>query len=280
MTDQPQTRPTQVPAFREISSDTNPTFKDLKKAKDNEHQDLCIASGLRFFDMIPPTSLQVIAVKKSWLDAQSPNSKARKILQTYFDQPVQRLVLSDPLFDSINPSNVPDCVFALRKPLSTRIALNELFQWKGSTLLLTGRNPLNLGAQIRTAAAFGLDRVVRLSGSVDPFHSLVIRSSAGASLRYSPYHTDGISALGEFANTLSAAESKRLILFDLEGQPLPNFRFPKNPIFLFGEEGQGLADFAQSHRCSQVNIPMSKSVESLNLGASTAIALYAWHTRQ
>lgn len=267
--------------FREIQSTDNPVFRDLKKAAINSHSDLCLVHGYRLLDSIPEARLKMILVKKSWWTSLSANAQEKLALEASRPHAVQRLELSDRLFDELNSANVPDCISVCSKSKQLSVSFGDLFSNHQSTLLITGRNPLNVGAQIRSAVAFGIETIALLKGSVSPDHSQVIRASAGASLRGHCLLTGSAEDLLEYCKSIDGGPSQqtqRLVVLDLAGTPLPRFRFPTHPVFLLGEEGPGLAALRGLKAGCRVTIPISNQVESLNLATATAIALYAWRS--
>src|SRR6185436_1029430 len=56
--------------------------------------------------------------------------------------------------------------------------------------------------------------------------------------------------------------------------PLVNFKWPKNTLMIFGEEGVGLTPEIQSHCEAIVAIEMFGSVRSLNCGTASGIVMY------
>ena len=125
-------------------------------------------------------------------------------------------------------------------------------------------DPLNLGAILRSAEAFGASRVILLEEAANPFLPKAIKASAGSSLRIAMEKGPSLGALsGEF------------IALDLEGTSLPDFRWPANPRLLVGEEGPGLRGLSSAVCLQKISIPVH-GVESLNAGVATSIALYSF----
>jgi tRNA G18 (ribose-2'-O)-methylase SpoU len=58
--------------------------------------------------------------------------------------------------------------------------------------------------------------------------------------------------------------------------PLHEAALPEACILLFGQEGPGLSDEARSACSSLVAIPQYGSTRSINAGAASAVAMYAW----
>lgn len=123
-------------------------------------------------------------------------------------------------------------------------------------------DPQNLGAVLRSAEAFGVDKVVLLEEAANPFLPKAIKASAGSSLRVKLERGPRLSELtGSF------------YALDLEGAPLPQFRWPAAARLLIGEEGTGLKHLSPQARIQALSIPTA-GVESLNAGVAAGIALF------
>ncbi len=135
-----------------------------------------------------------------------------------------------------------------------------------STSLLLGLalwrvvDPGNVGAVVRTAGAFGA-AVALSAGCADPTSPRALRASAGAI-----FHVP----LAGFED----APGRRIALVAHGGKPLRDVELAEPLTFVLGAEREGLpADVVAS--CDEVaTIPIPGQVESLNVAATAAIALY------
>jgi tRNA G18 (ribose-2'-O)-methylase SpoU len=134
----------------------------------------------------------------------------------------------------------------------------------GLSLFVPFQDPENVGAVIRSAAAFGANRVILLEGSAHPFHPKAVRASGGSVLQIEMRTGPRLDAL--------PAELP-LTPLSTEGLDIGRFRFPDPCGLLPGVEGEGLP---QAWRTRSVAIPMDSGVESLNAAAAVAVALYLW----
>jgi tRNA G18 (ribose-2'-O)-methylase SpoU len=135
---------------------------------------------------------------------------------------------------------------------------------KGCSLLVPFQDPENVGAVIRSAAAFGARQVILLAESAHPFHPKSLRASGGTvmsiRLRQGP-------SLKELPADLP------IIALSVEGADIRTTVFPPSFGLLIGLEGPGLpAIWRRTARC----IPIRATVESLNAAAAAAVALYEW----
>lgn len=146
-------------------------------------------------------------------------------------------------------------------------------------LLLEGlQDPGNVGALIRTAAAFDYSGVVLSGESADPFSPKAVQASAGSVLsvwlRRTARYLDLAKELKKHGCTLVAA--------DVHGEPLKSdFRLPERHALFLGSEGAGLSDDILVMADKKVRIPIDRNnAESLNVAASGAIMMFLGRERE
>jgi RNA methyltransferase, TrmH family len=140
-----------------------------------------------------------------------------------------------------------------RADLPCNTALLGVALWRVS-------DPGNLGAVVRTAGAFGASVGVS-AGCADPTSPRALRASAGAIFRV-PVH--GFEK-----------EGRCLALVAHGGTPLAEIDLAGPLTFVLGAEREGLPDEVVAACDEAATIPISAGVESLNVAAAAAIALYA-----
>jgi len=146
---------------------------------------------------------------------------------------------------------------------------------RGSALLVAAdgvTDPRNLGAIIRSAAAFGGQGVIvpkRRSVGVTP---AVWKTSAGQ-LSHAP-----VALATNLTNTLKALKERGYFVVGLAGdtsQSLPEAQLGDVPIVLVvGAEGAGLSRLVRETCDMVVSIPLDPRTESLNASVACGIALY------
>ena len=136
-------------------------------------------------------------------------------------------------------------------------------------------NPTNLGAIIRSAAALGWDGIILTSGSADPLARRALRVSMGTGLMI-PFarleDSDDVHALLHQHEYRTFSLSPRIDALDIRSVSVAST--DRVAIYL-GSERDGLTTETMQNTDEIVRIPMSSSVDSLNVGAAAAIALYA-----
>jgi TrmH family RNA methyltransferase len=126
-------------------------------------------------------------------------------------------------------------------------------------------DPGNVGTLIRTADAFGA-AVVLSPGSADPTGPKALRASAGSLFRV---------PVGSF----DEVDGRRIALVAHGGPSLRSVDLTEPVVFVLGSEREGLPDDVLAG-CEEVaTIPTAAGVESLNVAAAGAIALYEWSRR-
>lgn len=139
---------------------------------------------------------------------------------------------------------------------------------QGVSVLLPFQDPENVGAAVRSAAAFGASQVIFLRESAHPFHPKALRASAGGVLELPLRSGPGLADL---------PADLPLVALSAEGEDLAAIRFPEAFGLLAGLEGPGLPAALRLHAA---RIPIRPGVESLNAAAALAVALYEWRRRK
>ena len=135
-------------------------------------------------------------------------------------------------------------------------------------------NPGNLGSLIRSADAFGASAVVTTGHGADPYDPRVIRASLGACFTTPIVQEPSAKRLEAFLESISAA-GIRVVGTDSEGSTSLRGAELARPIALvFGNETTGLSARLRERIEQIVRIPMTGSVNSLNLACAASIVLY------
>ena len=133
-------------------------------------------------------------------------------------------------------------------------------------------DPRNLGAIVRSVAAFGGHGVVVPSRRSAGMTASAWKTSAGAAARIPVAQASNLTqALKDFRKA-----GFFVIGLDMDGEvELPSLELAGEPlVVVVGSEGKGLSRLV-SETCDQiVSVPMSSGVESLNAGISVGVTLY------
>lgn len=147
---------------------------------------------------------------------------------------------------------------------------------RGSTPLILAldgiTDPHNLGAALRSAAAFGASGLVlpaRRSASVN---ATAWKVSAGAAARVP------VAQVTNLVRTLQAYQKQGLFVVGLDGQAsvtIEDFGLASEPLVLvLGSEGKGLSRLVRETCDMTVAIPIHSEMESLNAAVALGVTLY------
>ena len=137
----------------------------------------------------------------------------------------------------------------------------------------------NVGAIFRSVAALGADAVLVTPRCADPLYRRSVRVSMGTVFQVPWTRIDpwpgGIAELQEAGFTVAALALREdaLTMRQLEAD------LPARLALVLGTEGDGLADRTVAAADLAVRIPMAGGVDSLNVAAASALALYATQPR-
>ncbi|MCU1416701.1 MAG: rRNA methyltransferase [Schumannella sp.] len=134
-------------------------------------------------------------------------------------------------------------------------------------------DPTNVGAIFRSVAGIGADAVLVTPRTSDPFYRRAIRVSMGTVLQV-PWTR--APELPELAPLLRAAgfEVAALALTP-EAVSLRNYLVPERVALVLGSEGDGLSPESLAAADVHLRIPMRHGIDSLNVAAAAAVAIYA-----
>jgi RNA methyltransferase, TrmH family len=142
-------------------------------------------------------------------------------------------------------------------------------------LILDGvGNPHNLGAIVRSAAYFGIERIVLIDRPDQALPSAAsYRIAEGALDRVTLYRASLQAALGALKRCYRIVGTA-----PDRGVPLAEFRSDRPVALILGDEESGVAPATLALCDAVVTIPGSGKIQSLNVAAATAVLLYALRT--
>ena len=132
-------------------------------------------------------------------------------------------------------------------------------------------DPRNLGAVIRTAEGAGATGVIVPAHGSAAVTPVVSKASAGA-VEHLP-----VAVVPNLARYLSEIKGGNLWIYAATGdagQTLWETDFKGGTAFVLGAEGKGLRPLVRRTCDAEVSIPLTGSVESLNVSVAAALLLY------
>jgi TrmH family RNA methyltransferase len=179
----------------------------------------------------------------------------------------EALALAEDIFDGLAGTVTPKNAIAVaKKPRRTTKGPED-------ALLVLDRlqDPGNVGALMRTADALGIDGVLGVKGTADPFSPKSCRAAAGALFRLSVYEGGG----PEETLAMLMAEGYRVIVLGARGVvPCWAADLTGRVALVVGNEGGGVSSCFIGSADVVVSIPMTEGAESLNAAVAAGMAMY------
>lgn len=138
-------------------------------------------------------------------------------------------------------------------------------------------DPHNVGAILRSAAAFDALGIVTQDRHAPPESGTVARAASGA-LEVVPWCR--VVNLARALEEIAEAGFWRIGLTGHARQTLDQAMGPQKVALVLGAEGEGMRQNTEAHCDELAKLPISGKVESLNVSNAAAIALYAAVTRK
>ncbi|MCB1273660.1 MAG: RNA methyltransferase, partial [Leucobacter sp.] len=147
---------------------------------------------------------------------------------------------------------------------------------RGQTPLLVAldgvTDPRNLGAIVRSTAAFGGQGVIVPQRRSVGVNAAAWKTSAGAAARVP------VAMAPNLTQTIKSLKDRGVFVIGLDGGgdvQLPGLELADRPLLLvIGSEGKGLSRLVTETCDAVVSIPISAATESLNAGIAASVALY------
>lgn len=237
-----------------ITSRSNPLIKLVKSLADKSARDenrLFVAEGV-----------------KSVREAEASGFGINKLVGTekgfslFGETPAEKVLVSDDVYKTISGEVSPQGVLALVYKPDCKILPPT-----GDCLFLDEvKDPSNVGAIIRTAAAAGIN-VVYLADSADAFNPKAVRASMGGIYKVALHS----GAREEIIPVID----KPFVIADMGGKNVFTREKRGGFCLVIGNEGRGVSERMKSLATETVSIPMQNGMESLNAAVSAGILMYA-----
>ncbi len=140
-------------------------------------------------------------------------------------------------------------------------------------ILAEVQDPHNVGAIIRSAAAFGLSAVLIPEHNQASITGTVVKASAGMVFRIP------LVSIGNINHTIKVLKEKGFWIYGLamDGTAeLGTEKFDAPSAFIVGNEGTGIREKTREACDITLSVPMHPRTESLNAAVSAAVVFYEW----
>lgn len=149
--------------------------------------------------------------------------------------------------------------------------LDEVMDCARLALLDQVTDPHNVGAILRSAAAFGIGAIVLPKDHASPESAVMAKAACGA-LELVP-----LIRVTNLAKAMKELKARDYWLLGMDGAARASVsaaREYENCALVLGAEGKGLRRLTAEHCDLLVKIPMQDAMESLNVSNAAAIAFY------
>ena len=249
-----------------LTSIQNPLVKEIRKlhsSKGRREQQLFLLEGTHLLEeaSVAKYPLETVCATPEWVEQHD------RLWEQIGSLADRTELVSEKVLESIATTVQPDGIIATAPRIAT--PPTEI-----STLgiaLETIQDPGNLGAIVRTAAAANADGLLVSADSADLDHPKLLRASAGAWFKLPMAVTPDLTAeVSRYKNRgmqiLATVADASLTYWEVD------LRVPT--LIVLGNEGSGLSEELRSLADRQIQIPLSRSVESLNVSIAAALILY------
>jgi|APCry1669188910_1035180.scaffolds.fasta_scaffold00013_53 RNA methyltransferase, TrmH family len=253
-----------------ITSLQNPHIKNLlllgEKSRERKKQDLFIIEGLREFSLAMSAGFSIHSV--FYCPEILPPEKAAKM---FGDTVISGLYeVSLQVYNRIAYRNDVEGLVALARPRHYELSSLVLSANPLILILESVEKPGNLGAVLRTADAAHLDAVIICDPLTDIYNPNAVRSSMGCIFTVPV-------AVSSVKETLGWLHSKHITSYatSLGADKFYHecdFRGPA--AFVMGTEATGLSENWLEGADHSIKIPMSGTIDSMNVSVSAAIVIF------
>jgi TrmH family RNA methyltransferase len=248
-----------------ITSAHNPRIQKvrglLNHRRDRTRHEVFILEGVRLVEE---------AVKASWpleqvFYSDKLSGRGRLLLEVCVREAIPIEEVDDAILNSLSDTENSQGILAVA-------AIRELPPGNQADFILIAdavRDPGNLGALLRAAAAAGVNLALLTPGTADAYNPKVVRSAMGAH-----FHLPiKFASWEEIADGYKSG--RHFFLSEIEARdPLWDVDFRKPLALIVGGEAQGASDAARRLADQSVKIPMSGGAESLNAAIAAGIILF------
>jgi TrmH family RNA methyltransferase len=171
------------------------------------------------------------------------------------------VLLSEGAFKAISDAETPQGV-AAEIPIPS-------IRREGAWVFLEGvQDPGNVGAIVRSAAAFGAGAVILDRACADPWSPKVLRAGMGGHFLLQVQQVD------ELRPALESFPGRLVCTVAHGGEPLRKASLAGKLGWVFGSEARGVSSADTAMAQGKVTIPLASGSESLNVAAAAAVCLY------
>lgn len=253
--------------MKTITSRDNPLYKELKHLAGSSQARRKAGQTLLDGVHLCQTYLAMRGIPRHCILSESAlaNPEVAAIVMQCENAHAHCTAMPDALYNALSQvEHGVGLMFLIETPA---VALPDTLS-QSSVMLDNLQDPGNVGSILRSAAAAGITQVFCSQGTAFCWSPKVLRAAMGAHFVLEIFESADLAALIRASSipvlATSGYATQRLYELDLR-QPV---------AWLFGHEGQGVADDLLGLASNQVVIPHLGAIESLNVAACAAVCFF------
>jgi len=242
------------------------------KGKMLERDGIFIAEGEKVVRSMLESGCRV----KSCLTARGAVARYKPLLRIMAKRGAPVYALADELIEEIIGFRFHKGIMAVGY-CPKKFTVSEVLKIPKRPLFLAALNavndPQNVGLIARNAAAFGIQALIVDNATYDPYYRKAVRVSMGAIFRLPVCYED------DLASSLVRLKEKydTRIIAATPGRgagDIAKVKLSGNICFVFGNEDKGVSRGVLRIADARARIPISKTVDSLNVASASAVCFY------
>jgi TrmH family RNA methyltransferase len=256
----------------QITSRQNETIKSMRsllESKGRASSGLFLAEGLRAVIQAVQSGARIEHLVYN--PEELVSSLGKQTLEQAEAAGIPLLEVSSEVLDSLARKEKPQGILAVVHQSWRK--LSDLSEqpaglWIGLEAI---QNPGNLGTILRVSDAVGVNGLILLENSTDPYDPVAVKASMGSIFTVPIYKANQVELLAWLKDKPNI---KTIGTSDRSAKDFSLFAYPADCLLLMGSERQGLSEELLAACSDTVAIPMEGVCDSLNIAVATGIIAY------
>jgi len=252
-------------------------YRTLKRPLEHLQKGIFVAEGEKVVFRLLNSAIRVFSLllTEKWFE------QFKTLLEQHIDL-LEIYIGEKQLLDTIVGHELHQAIMAIGK-VPLKVTVDELIKQielkkQYSCVLLDGIvNAENMGVIIRNCACFGIDAVIVLPNSCDPYLRRSVRNSMGNIFQlpiiYIQKAVDELKKLKQCGVRFYAAHPAST------SKDIREITFTEKRCIVFGAEGNGISHEVLDLCDEFAAIPMKEGVDSLNVASASAVMMWEIQTK-
>lgn len=258
--------------MKEISSDSNPGFKELKglidKNRIRKKSGKFVVEGIKEINIAAKAGFELAEVY--WSQQNTSLEKLKSDFSEITTTEIEFIELHSKLYQQVAIRTTGNNAIGVFKHNELLNRIPKAIENKGIYLIAEGvEKPGNLGAILRSCDAVGVTSLILCNPKIDVLHPQVIRNSLGAVFHVPIWVTNNEE--GHAFLKKNGVTTYTTFMEDSRG--IYDTSLDANMAFVVGTEHEGVSEFWRG-KGQNINIPMNGVMDSLNVSVASALLLY------